>query len=32
MNMPEMANMPNMEGQEMKMVQSWQGRRIGACD
>ncbi len=32
MNMPEMANMPNMEGQEMKMEQSWKGRRIGACD
>lgn len=29
MNMPEMAN---MEGQEMKMEQSWKGRRIGACD
>ncbi len=29
---PEMANMPNMEGQEMKMEQSWEGRRIGACD
>lgn len=32
MNMPEMANVPNMKGQEMKMEQSWKGRRIGACD
>lgn len=32
MNMPKMANMPNMEGREMKMEQSWKGRRIGACD
>ena len=32
MNMPEMPDLPNMKGQEMKMEQSWEGRRIGDCD
>ena len=30
MNMPQ--NIPQMDGQSMKMIQEWKGRRIGDCD
>ena len=32
MSMPEMADLPNMKGKEMKMEQAWDGRRLGDCD
>ncbi len=30
MNMPQ--NIPQMDGQSMKMTQEWEGKRIGNCD
>lgn len=28
----DVPNMPDTGGQDMKMIQEWKGRRIGACD